>query len=94
MGKQGVVNELLWRQALHVPREEDRVANVRDPGHLRHKSLQPKCEPAVWRHPVTECIQVAGEWFRVDPASRQCHEIIIMAMESLPSGDDLQAPEQ
>src|SRR4051812_15752473 len=83
-----------WHQPVPVTREERRLADVRRPDRLRDESLQAESEAAVRRHPVTERIEVRGEGLVAHPARCERRDVVLVAMQALPPGHDLQAAVQ
>src|SRR3954451_1788078 len=79
-----------WHQAVPVTREERRLADVRRADRLRDEALEPEGEAAVRRHPVTERVEVRGEGFCVHPARGECRDVVLVAMQALSAGDDLE----
>src|SRR4051794_10781627 len=83
-----------WHQPVPVTREERRLADVRRTDRLRDEPLEAEGEAAVRRHPVAERVEVRGEGLGGHPARRERRDVVVVAMQALSAGDDLQAAVQ
>ena len=80
------------REAVDVAGEERDLADVGGAGEAGDPALEADGEAAVGRHAVTERLEVAGERLGVGVA--EGGEVVGVAVEALPAGDELEAAEQ
>src|SRR5207244_2704246 len=90
-GMTGMLTLASWQQAVAVPREERRLADVRETQRLSHEPAQTEREAAVRRHPVSKRVEVGGEGRLVQAALCERRAVVLEAVETLPAGDDLHA---
>src|SRR5215210_8959998 len=81
------------RQAVEVAGEEAGQADVGQAEQLDDEALQADGEATVRRHAVAEGLEVLGERFRRHAATIERGQVVVVAVESLPAGDDLKAAE-
>ncbi len=79
---------------MQIAREERGFPDVFDPGQARHHPLQPDGKAAMWWHPVLERFQIAGKRSGIHPAFSQRRQIRLIAVQTLSSSDQLEAPEE
>src|SRR6478609_9384792 len=79
-----------WQQPIAITREERRLADVCGADRLRHETLEAEGEASVGRHAVAECVEIRRERGRVEPACFQCGGVVLIEVQPLAAGDDLQ----
>lgn len=59
-----------------------------------HPAFETDGESAVWRHPLTECSQVAQVGVEALAAARESGRIVRVAVQPLSAGDQFEAAEE
>src|SRR5947208_479014 len=81
-------------QAISITRKQARLLHIRESEQLLREPLESQSHPTVRRHAVTEGFEISVDVARIQPAPAEALDELIVPVNSLPTGADLNAVEE